>query len=108
LACCGDVPTLEAVAAAKWLREHAPHLALRFVNVVELMRLRTPELHPRGLEVGLFLELFGAETPVVFAFHGYPQLLAGLLHERPSPGRFSVHGYLEEGADLNMRAHVPL
>jgi xylulose-5-phosphate/fructose-6-phosphate phosphoketolase len=98
LACSGDVPTLEAVAAAKWLRMHAAHINLRFVNVVELMRLRAPSWHPRGLDDGEFVALFGERTPVVFAFHGYPQLLSSLLHERPAPGRFSVHGYIEEGS----------
>jgi len=98
LACAGDVPTLEAVAAAAWLREHAPHVRIRFVNVVELLRLRTPELHPRGLSEQAYAAVFGTNVPVVMAFHGYPTLIPGLVHERPNPGRFSVHGYIEEGS----------
>ena len=98
LACAGDVPTLEALAAAAWLRERAPHLALRFVNVVELLCVRTRALHPRGLPPAHFACLFGDDLPVVVAFHGYPQLFASLVHERPHPGRFSVHGYCEEGS----------
>jgi len=99
LACAGDVPTLEALAAAAWLREHAPAVCFRFVNVHELLRLRTPAHHPRGLPDGEFAALFGdAGTPVVMAFHGYPTLIPGLVHERPGSARFSVHGYIEEGS----------
>lgn len=98
LACAGDVPTLEALATAAWLREHAPHVSFRFVNVLELLRLRAPALHPRGLGCAAFSALFGEQLPVVVAFHGYPQLFASLVHERPHPGRFSLHGYQEEGS----------
>lgn len=99
LASAGDVPTLEALAAAAWLREKAPAVRLRFVNVLELLRLRVPHLHPRGLPAEQFEALFGgAGVPVVMAFHGYPTLVPGLVHERPDSARFSVHGYIEEGS----------
>ncbi|MGY3087285.1 xylulose-5-phosphate/fructose-6-phosphate phosphoketolase [Hymenobacter sp. UYAg731] len=97
LACAGDVPTTETIAAAALIRQHLPNLRLRVVNVVDLMALMAPDAHPHGLPEATFLSLFAADAPVVFAFHGYPTLIHELLHHRPGPARFHVHGYLEEG-----------
>jgi xylulose-5-phosphate/fructose-6-phosphate phosphoketolase len=97
LACAGDTATQESLAAAAWLAEHAPALAVKVVNVVDLMTLATADTHPHGMSKERFEELFGADTHVVFAFHGYPGLVHQLLHGRPAPGRFHVRGYREEG-----------
>jgi xylulose-5-phosphate/fructose-6-phosphate phosphoketolase len=97
LACAGDTATQETLAAAAWLRQHAPELAVRVVNVVDLMTLATPDAHPHGMSAERFDELFSHDTEVVFAFHGYPGAVHQLLHGRPSPGRFHVRGYREEG-----------
>jgi xylulose-5-phosphate/fructose-6-phosphate phosphoketolase len=97
LACAGDTATQETLAAAAWLRQHAPELAVRVVNVVDLMTLATPDAHPHGMSTERFDELFTTSAQVVFAFHGYPGAVHQLLHGRPSPGRFHVRGYREEG-----------
>lgn len=97
LACAGDTATLETLAAAAWLRERAPELAVRVVNVVDLMTLATPDHHPHGMSPERFAELFTPDTDVVFAFHGYPGAVHQLLHGRPHPQRFHVRGYEEEG-----------
>jgi xylulose-5-phosphate/fructose-6-phosphate phosphoketolase len=97
LACAGDVPTLETLAAAAWLREHAPDLEVRVVNVVDLMTLASPLEHPHGMSDEKFIKLFEKETDVVFAFHGYPGAVHALLHGRPAAHRFHVRGYREEG-----------
>ncbi len=97
LACAGDTATLETMAAAKWLQEHAPELAVRVVNVVDLMTLASAHAHPHGMSADRFTELFTVDTHVVFAFHGYPGAVHQLLHGRPNPGRFHVRGYREEG-----------
>lgn len=97
LACAGDTATLETMAAAAWLRQHAPELAVRVVNVVDLMTLATPDAHPHGMSTARFDELFTTSAQVVFAFHGYPGAVHQLLHGRPDPGRFHVRGYREEG-----------
>jgi xylulose-5-phosphate/fructose-6-phosphate phosphoketolase len=97
LACAGDVVTLEAVAAAWWLRKHAPEVRVRVVNVVDLMVLASPQEHPHGMEQERFHDLFGDATEVVFAFHGYAGAVHNLLHGRPRPDRFHVRGYREEG-----------
>jgi xylulose-5-phosphate/fructose-6-phosphate phosphoketolase len=94
LACAGDVPTLETIAAAWLLRKHLPGLATRVVNVVDLMSLSIT--HPHNLETA-FTELFTTDIPVVFAFHGYPRVIHDLVHGRPNPERFHVRGYAEEG-----------
>jgi xylulose-5-phosphate/fructose-6-phosphate phosphoketolase len=98
LACAGDTPTLEALAAADWLRRHAPEMSVRFVNVVDLMSLATPEEHPHGMSHERFVSLFGENIPVVFAFHGYAAAVHTLLHGRPCPERFHVRGFIEEGS----------
>ncbi len=97
LACAGDTATQETLAAAAWLREHAAGLAIRVVNVVDLMTLATPDQHPHGMNSERFEELFTRDAQVVFAFHGYPGAVHQLLHGRPDPGRFHVRGYREEG-----------
>ncbi len=97
LACIGDVPTQETIAAAALLREHVPELRFRVVNVVDLMSIAPAEVHPHAMSRERFEELFGETTDVVCAFHGYARALHQLLHGRPSPGRFHVHGYSEQG-----------
>jgi xylulose-5-phosphate/fructose-6-phosphate phosphoketolase len=97
LACAGDVATLETVAAAAWLRGRAPDLHVRVVNVVDLMALFSPAEHPHGMTEDRFVDLFTADAPVVFAFHGYAGAVHQLLHGRPNAQRFHVRGYREEG-----------
>jgi xylulose-5-phosphate/fructose-6-phosphate phosphoketolase len=97
LAAAGDVPTLEAAAAADWLRKHAPELRVRFVNVVDLMALFTPDVHPHGISHGRFAETFTVERPVVFAFHGYQRAIHEIIHGRPNAERFHVRGFNEQG-----------
>jgi xylulose-5-phosphate/fructose-6-phosphate phosphoketolase len=97
LACAGDVMVLETLAAVALLRAHAPTLRLRVVNVLDLFALASPEMHPSGTGDPRFVELFTDNRPVVFAYHGYPRTVHELIYRRPSPGRFHVHGYVEEG-----------
>jgi xylulose-5-phosphate/fructose-6-phosphate phosphoketolase len=97
LACAGDIPTLETVAAAAWLRKHAPELRVRVVNVVDLMALSSPQAHPHGMSDDRFSELFTDDTHVVFAFHGYPGAVHQLVHGRTLASRLHVRGYIEEG-----------
>lgn len=97
LAAAGDVPALEIAAAAWWLRRHAPALRVRVVNVVDLMSLFPPDVHPHGMSDATFVELFGADTPVIFAFHGYQRALHAILHGRPHAARFHVRGFMEQG-----------
>jgi xylulose-5-phosphate/fructose-6-phosphate phosphoketolase len=96
LACCGDTPTLEILAATALLREHLPHLKVRVVNVVDLMKLQSASEHPHGLSEADFDSLFTRDKHVVFAFHGYPSLVHRLIYRR-SNRNFHVHGYKEEG-----------
>ncbi len=97
LGCAGDTATLETLAAAAWLRKRAPELAVRVVNVVDLMALSPSDQHPHGMSAERFDELFTHDAHVVFAFHGYPGAVHQLLHGRPHPQRFHVRGYREEG-----------
>ncbi|MET0381913.1 MAG: phosphoketolase family protein [Burkholderiaceae bacterium] len=97
MACCGDVPTLETLAAASLLREHLPGLRIRVVNVVDLMKLQSPSEHPHGLDDAGFDAVFTAGKPVIFAFHAYPALIHKLTYRRMNHARFHVHGYKEEG-----------
>ncbi len=97
LGCAGDIPTLETVAAAAWLRKNAPELAVRLVNVVDLMSLASPLEHPHGMNDERFNDLFTSQVDVVFAFHGYPGAVHQLLHGREKAHRFHVRGYREEG-----------
>ncbi|MEO6710958.1 MAG: phosphoketolase family protein [Planctomycetota bacterium] len=97
LACAGDTPTMEILAAAEILKRIAPELSVRVVNVFDLFALASRRDHPHGLEGAVFQRLFGDDTPVVFAFHGYPRGIHELVHHRPNPERFHVRGYVEEG-----------
>ena len=97
LACCGDVPTLEALAAASILREHLPELKIRVVNVVDLLKLQRSTEHPHGLSDADYDALFTRDKPVVFAFHGYPWLVHRLTYNRANNQQLHVHGYREEG-----------
>ena len=97
LACAGDIPTLETVAAADWLRRHAPDLKVRVVNVVDLMVLFPREFHPHGMNETGFVELLTADRPVIFAFHGYQRALHQLVHGRSHAERFHVRGFNEQG-----------
>jgi len=97
LACAGDVPTLETVAAAALLREHLPDLRVRVVNVVDLMRLQPEGTHPHGLPDAEFDALFTTDRPVVFAYHGYPSLIHRLTYKRTNHAGMHVRGYQEEG-----------
>jgi xylulose-5-phosphate/fructose-6-phosphate phosphoketolase len=97
LACCGDVPTLETLAAAALLRDHMPALKVRVVNVVDLMRLQPASEHPHGLSDSEFDALFTTDRPVVFAYHGYPWLIHRLTYRRTNHDNLHVRGYKEEG-----------
>jgi xylulose-5-phosphate/fructose-6-phosphate phosphoketolase len=91
------VPTLEALAAVELLREHAPELKVRFINVVDLMTLQPRSEHPHGLNDHAFDTLFTTDKPIIFAFHGYPQLIHRLTYRRNNHGNLHVRGYREEG-----------
>ena len=97
MACCGDVPTLETLAAVSILREHLPELKVRVVNVVDLMRLQPDNEHPHGLSDAEFDSLFTHSKPVVFAYHGYPWLIHRLTYRRTNHANLHVRGYKEEG-----------
>jgi xylulose-5-phosphate/fructose-6-phosphate phosphoketolase len=97
MACCGDVPTLEILAAVSILRAHLPELAVRVVNVVDLMKLQPASEHPHGLKDAAFDALFTADKPVIFAFHAYPWLIHVLTYRRKNHGNIHVRGYKEEG-----------
>ncbi len=97
LACAGDVPTLEALAAASILREHLPELKVRVVNVVDLMTLRPHKNHPHGLTDEEFGRLFTKDKPIVFVFHGYSSFIHRLCYARPNHENMHVYGYMEEG-----------
>jgi xylulose-5-phosphate/fructose-6-phosphate phosphoketolase len=97
LGCAGDIPTLEAVAAAAILRRHLPDLSVRLVNVVDLMRLQPEAEHPHGLSDHEFDALFTTSRPVIFAFHGYPTLIHRLTYRRTNHHNIHVRGYKEEG-----------
>ena len=97
MACCGDVPTLETLAAVSLLREHLPTLKIRVVNVVDLMKLQPQSEHPHGLSDRDFDELFTTDKPVIFAFHGYPWLIHRLAYRRHNHANIHVRGYKEEG-----------
>ncbi|MDF2735746.1 MAG: Fructose-6-phosphate phosphoketolase, partial [Chloroflexota bacterium] len=97
VACCGDVPTLEALAAVALLREQVPDLLIRFVNVVDLMRLQDEDEHPHGLSHREFDAIFTTDKPILFAYHGYPWLIHRLTYRRTNHGNIHVRGYKEEG-----------
>ncbi len=97
LACAGDVPTLETLAATDLLRRYLPDLRVRVVNVIDLMRLEPPSEHPHGVPDAEYDELFPPQVPTIFAFHGYPTLIHRLTYRRAHHGRLHVRGYKEEG-----------
>jgi xylulose-5-phosphate/fructose-6-phosphate phosphoketolase len=97
LACAGDVPTVEALAAVRLLAERVPEVAVRLVNVVDLMRLTQPSQHPHGMDDEQFDAIFTVDRPVIFAFHGYPSLVHQLAYKRHGIGNFHVRGYREHG-----------
>jgi xylulose-5-phosphate/fructose-6-phosphate phosphoketolase len=111
LACCGDIPTLETLAAADLLRRHLPELMVRVVNVVDLMRLQPDTEHPHGLSDAEFDAIFTQDRPVVFAYHGYPWLIHRLTYRRTNHRNIHVRGYKEEGTtttpfDMVMLNHL--
>ncbi len=97
MACCGDVPTLETLAAVEWLRGHFSDLKVRVINVVNLMKLQPQSTHPHGLSDAAFDVLFTTDKPVIFAFHGYPALIHRLTYRRTNHHNLHVFGYKEEG-----------
>ena len=96
MACCGDTPTLETLAAVKILKENFKDLKIRVVNVVDLMRLQPNTEHPHGLNDSDYNAIFTKDKPIIFAFHGYPSLIHQLTYKRESKN-LHVHGYKEEG-----------
>jgi xylulose-5-phosphate/fructose-6-phosphate phosphoketolase len=97
MACCGDVPTLETLAAVELLRKQFPELNVRVINVVDLMKLQSQREHPHGLSDEEFDVLFTTNKPVIFAYHGYPTLIHRLTYNRTNHQNIHVHGYKEEG-----------
>jgi xylulose-5-phosphate/fructose-6-phosphate phosphoketolase len=97
LACAGDIVTMETLAAAWWLRRMLPELKVRVVNIVDLMTLYTPDIHPHGLTQEAFIQHFTEDKPVIFAFHGYQRAIHELVHGRPHAERFHVRGFNEQG-----------
>ncbi|TPV92972.1 MAG: phosphoketolase family protein [Myxococcales bacterium FL481] len=97
MACCGDVPTLETLAAVEFCREYLPELKVRVINVVNLMKLQPAEEHPEGLSHREFDILFTRDKPIIFAFHGYPWLIHRLAYRRTNHPNLHVRGYKEEG-----------
>ena len=97
MACAGDIPTLETLAAVDLLRQHFPDIKIRVVNVVDLMTIQTPSEHPHGISDAEFDSMFTANKPVVFAYHGYPWMIHRLTYRRTNHDNFHVRGYKEEG-----------
>jgi xylulose-5-phosphate/fructose-6-phosphate phosphoketolase len=97
MACCGDVPTLETLAAVSIMRRRLPALRIRVVNVVDLMKLQPQSEHPHGMSDGEFDALFTRDKPVIFAFHAYPWLIHRLTYRRTNHHNIHVRGYKEEG-----------
>ncbi|WP_436003533.1 phosphoketolase family protein [Rhizobium sp. LjRoot30] len=97
MACAGDVPTMETLAAVMLLREAIPELKIRVVNVVDLMALQSNDQHPHGLVDGAFDRLFTTDRPVIFAYHGYPYLIHRLTYKRNNHSNLHVRGFIEEG-----------
>ena len=100
MACCGDTPTLETMAAVTILRDELPELKIRVVNVVDLFKLESNHKHPHGLSDSEYNAIFTKDKPVIFAFHGYPTLIHELTYRRDNQN-VSVHGYQEERYDHN-------
>ena len=97
MACAGDIPTMETLAAVALLREHLPELRVRVVNVVDLMSLQPPSEHPHGLSDAEFDSVFTKDRPIIFAYHGYPWLIHRLTYRRTNHDNLHVRGYKEEG-----------
>jgi xylulose-5-phosphate/fructose-6-phosphate phosphoketolase len=97
MACCGDVPTLETLAAVELLHQHMHELKVRVINVVNLMKLQPAQEHPHGLTDADFDALFTTDKPIIFAFHGYPWLIHRLTYRRTNHENLHVRGYKEEG-----------
>lgn len=97
MACAGDVPTMETLAAVDLLRQSLPHLRIRVVNVVDLMVLQSPQHHPHGIADDEFDRIFTTNRPVIFAYHGYPYLIHRLVYKRANHPNFHVHGFIEQG-----------
>jgi xylulose-5-phosphate/fructose-6-phosphate phosphoketolase len=97
MACAGDIPTLETLAAVDLLRQWLPDLKIRVVNIVDLMTLQPREEHPHGLSNKDFDALFTKDRPIIFAYHGYPWLIHRLTYRRTNHGNLHVRGYKEEG-----------
>jgi xylulose-5-phosphate/fructose-6-phosphate phosphoketolase len=97
MACCGDVPTLETLAAVKMLRSYFPELRIRVINIVDLMTLQPQRDHPHGLSDSDFDVLFTRDKPIIFAFHGYPWLIHRLAYRRTNHAQLHVRGYKENG-----------
>jgi xylulose-5-phosphate/fructose-6-phosphate phosphoketolase len=97
MACCGDIPTLETLAAVDLLRQHLPDVRVRVINVVDLMVLQSESEHPHGLTDTEFDSLFTTGKPIVFAYHGYPWLIHRLTYRRTNHDNLHVRGYKEEG-----------
>jgi xylulose-5-phosphate/fructose-6-phosphate phosphoketolase len=97
MACAGDIPTLETLAAVDLLRQHFPDIKIRVINVVDLMCLEPPGEHPHGLSDAEFDSMFTTDKPVIFAYHGYPTLIHRLTYRRANHDNLHVHGYNEEG-----------
>lgn len=97
MACAGDVPTMETLAAVDMLRQYFPKLKVRVINVVDLMALQPPRIHPHGLSDDDFDAMFTVDKPIIFAFHGYPWLIHRLMYRRKNHDNLHVRGYMEEG-----------
>ena len=97
MACCGDVPTLETLAAVQLLRQHLPELKVRVINIVDLMTLQPASEHPHGLSDKNFDTMFTTNKPIILAFHGYPWLIHRLTYRRTNHDNLHVRGYKEEG-----------
>ncbi len=97
MACCGDIPTMETLAAVDFLRQHLPDIKIRVVNVVDLMVLQPPSEHPHGISDKDYESIFTPDKPIIFAFHGYPWLIHRLTYRRPNHDNLHVRGYKEEG-----------
>ncbi|KAB2715204.1 phosphoketolase family protein [Brucella intermedia] len=97
MACAGDVPTMEVLAAVSLLRQSLPHLRIRVVNVVDLMVLQSSQHHPHGIADDEFDRIFTTNRPVIFAYHGYPYLIHRLVYKRTNHSNFHVHGFIEQG-----------
>ncbi len=97
MACAGDVPTMEVLAAVDLLRQSLPRLRIRVVNVVDLMVLQSPQHHPHGISDAEFDRIFTRNRPVIFAYHGYPYLIHRLVYKRTNHPNFHLHGFIEQG-----------